>query len=333
MNKYLVIKACAGIGNRIYTITRAMEIATLQNRILVVDWSDGQFAPKNVNAFNYFFEIINFPHAKEIPDVTGLTVYPPVWKIEIKSAIYDVFYVVEPVISSFKKLPLALLKVFKLQKLHGYWISKAVTEKRNLIWFLKNMFSSKSFPYGEYYFKNRDEDILVYVEFSPQFNETLFLNHISLKKEFLNKVDNFCTQHLVSEKCIGIHIRYTDKKPEKEINGLLQHLMRDEFKDNSFFLATDSIEVQKKFMDEFGNRLIVYPKFLPQTNGDGLHQYALYKNDESIMLQITEESILDMWILSRCALFYYQGNSTFSQISKTLHANKNKCIDWFSLKA
>ena len=74
--------------------------------------------------------------------------------------------------------------------------------------------------------------------------------------------------------------------------------MRDEFKDNSFFLATDSIEVQKKFMDEFGNRLIVYPKFLPQTNGDGLHQYALYKNDESIMLQITEESILDMWIFN-----------------------------------
>lgn len=329
--KYLIVKGCAGIGNRLYTITRAMEIAKLQNRILVVDWSDGQFAPKNVNAFYHFFDIKDFPHAKHLPDIAPLSVYPKIWKTEINNSIYDVFYVVEPVLNIFKKLPFTLLRVLKLKKLHGYWISKTIAEKKTLAWFLKNMVSSNTFPNGEYYYQNKKEDVLVYVEFFPPFNEELFLNHISLKNKFLQKVNVFCAKYNVSEKFIGVHIRSTDKKPKKEVNRLLQYLMNDKLKNSFIFLATDNIEVQEKFNEVFGNRLILYPKFLPNTDGDGLHQYALYKKDESMMLQITEESLMDMWILSRCETLYYQGNSTFSHIAKALHTNKSKCIDWFNL--
>lgn len=41
--KYIVLKACAGLGNRLVTLSNAIDYSLKNNRTLYVDWSDGLF--------------------------------------------------------------------------------------------------------------------------------------------------------------------------------------------------------------------------------------------------------------------------------------------------
>ena len=51
MDKYLVLKGCAGIGNRFITLMKAIQYAKLSRRIIYVDWGDGMFDNVGNNIF------------------------------------------------------------------------------------------------------------------------------------------------------------------------------------------------------------------------------------------------------------------------------------------
>jgi len=44
MEKYLVLKGCAGLGNRLITLLKAIQYCKKTGRRLYVDWADGMFA-------------------------------------------------------------------------------------------------------------------------------------------------------------------------------------------------------------------------------------------------------------------------------------------------
>ena len=74
--------------------------------------------------------------------------------------------------------------------------------------------------------------------------------------------------------------------------------------------------------------MIELPKLMPDVKSGGMHLWAKYNDQLHEAGRILEESVMDMWLLSKCEYLLYQGNSTFSLISKTLHSNKNKVVDW-----
>ena len=39
--KYLILKGCAGLGNRIFSILNAISYSKKTGRKLIIDWSDG----------------------------------------------------------------------------------------------------------------------------------------------------------------------------------------------------------------------------------------------------------------------------------------------------
>lgn len=55
--KYLVLKGCAGLGNRFITLMKAINYAKVSGRTLYVDWSDGMFGALGKNAFSEYFDI------------------------------------------------------------------------------------------------------------------------------------------------------------------------------------------------------------------------------------------------------------------------------------
>lgn len=55
--KYLVLKGCAGLGNRLITLMGAIRYCERTQRILYVDWADGMFDQEGQNAFTQYFEL------------------------------------------------------------------------------------------------------------------------------------------------------------------------------------------------------------------------------------------------------------------------------------
>lgn len=57
MERYVILKGCAGLGNRFITLMKALQYSKLSGRKLCVDWCDGMFAAVGVNAFDEYFEL------------------------------------------------------------------------------------------------------------------------------------------------------------------------------------------------------------------------------------------------------------------------------------
>jgi hypothetical protein len=324
MEKFLIVKGCAGLGNRLYTISNAINYAKLTNRTLLIEWNDGQFSKKGTNAFYDFFnllEIKNIQSITEIPNLDNKSVFPKVWKNLLKTNLYDNFESAS--ISLFSKLPARLNKYIKpLSMRSGYYRHKENSNKNDF----QNLISKKNFIAGGNYSKDYNEDIVVFVDFSPKYYEAIIRNNINLVDSFQNKITTFSLKHTLNKNGIGVHIRYTDKKPDASFDILYSQIDKLNTSDKKLFLSTDNLEIQEMMMIKYPN-IIIYPKFLPKEQLEGLHQWALYNNKEDEKLRLFEESIIDMWLLSECSHLIYQANSSFSQTSRILKNNVN-CYPW-----
>ena len=54
-NRFLIIKGCAGIGNRLLTIKDGILYAAKNNLTIYVDWSDGWHLNEGHNSFYEFY--------------------------------------------------------------------------------------------------------------------------------------------------------------------------------------------------------------------------------------------------------------------------------------
>ena len=90
-DKYLILKGCAGLGNRLFTIFSALSYCELSNRKLFIDWSDGQFGNKNKNVFRDYFFIDHPLYIEKLPlDINQTNdIYPKLWIGNLSKSIYD----------------------------------------------------------------------------------------------------------------------------------------------------------------------------------------------------------------------------------------------------
>lgn len=326
--KYLVVKGCAGLGNRLFTICAAIDFAIKTSRILVIDWTDGQFGIKGENVFNKYFKIQGIktlPNLTDIPNFQSLSCYPEVWQKHPEYGVYNAF--LEARHKLLGKLPSQLLVTKKLKMLKGFWLTiEKKTVPKSVIAFCWELFNNENLPFGNSLSLNHSEDVVFYVDFVPQMNEQVFFKHLKLKNDIEEKIKQFADSNQLSVDCIGVHVRFSDKKPDNTIESLFAKITSIGV-DKTIFLATDNSLIVEKFKQKF-KKVIQYPKFQPAIGNNGLHQWALYNNKIEHAQQILKESIIDMWLLSKCEYLVYQGNSSFSRISKLLHIDAQKTLDW-----
>jgi len=312
--KYLIVKGCAGLGNRLVTIFSAIKYCEKTKRKLIIDWTDGQFDLKGINAFEKCFELnfINFVEEIEADELHNLSHSSNLFRDNKQAGVYDLYF--DKHYTFLLKLPYKLFINEYLRKIRRRWQP------------IKNGNYFNSIAYGSDLNYNHKEEILYFIDFLPQNNYFELPKYIKPKDHLQLKISNFTTEKNLKN-AIGIHIRNTDKKPNSDISKFVKQLA-NKFKDESVFLSTDSKSVESIFESYFPEKLILYPKHIPELNNEGLHQWALNNNKNELKYLMFEESIIEMFLLSKCRILFYQGNSTFSNISRVYHLNSKNCHDW-----
>lgn len=339
--KYLVLKGCAGLGNRLISLMRAIKYSNSTNRTLFVDWDDGMFGNRGENAFYSLFELSNVSYTKEKQEIlrmydSGCSCYPKdLRRDEIVKEAVHMFKVVTPYVSRFIPYKYFGNWLFrgKMTYIMGLQsLQRSGNGVNTYFEVVKNINRGDNMPMGGVLKKNKKDDIVMFYDARPIVNIENIAQYISPVKDILLLIDEYAKRYNIKES-IGVHVRYTDKKPLFFLSRLYK-MMDKLLEDNPsqrIFLCTDNHDIVDIFKEKYGDNVFQTDKYLPDSAGKGIHNYARENLDWETKNRMAIECIMDMWLLSRCKVLYWQGNSSFSYISKYLKNDPNTTINWMSL--
>lgn len=336
MEKFLLLKGCAGLGNRLLTLICAAEYAKSTKRTLIIDWNDGLYFPNDFNFFNEYFKLngIDYlaPHKnqlKELFEKEPGSFYPVNFKNEPEKDLYEDFvHTIHPLaLKAHAKLP----KVGVFEKLGGIWIDNKSGNrkvKKDLFSYLTYCMSKNSFPVGGNFVKKKNQDVVVFADYTPVVSNESILNLFELQRDISEKISSIANNLNLNE-CVGIHVRSTDLKPTKAISTLIEKIKKD-FPNEPIFLATDNPSVQQSFNENFKD-VRVLAKNLPEESELGSHQTHLKDQKYLNAKEIFENGLIDMILLSKVKNLIFQGNSTFSIFSSQLRNGENS-LNWLKFE-
>jgi len=340
--KVLWLKGCAGLGNRLISIDNAIKYAKKSHRTICIDWSDGMFGAQGHNVFTDFFEVCDIPYLSDVKVAAdmladGCSRYPsmldadncnlPVYAERQSKGLFNAYF---PFLSRLRGYKY-LMSSFRLHTF-GYLLglpSFQACDKTQMSWFkaFSQRNDGKNMPMGGNLSLSLDEDIVLYADFRPMTNMSDVLKHVRLHQDFLNKI-NTIADDLGIRDAVGVHVRFTDKKANGSFDNLFAKLAKEK---RPVFLCTDNEEIVQLFKDNVSYGLVLYQKYIPKVTDGGIHIWASQMNDQELKYKMFEDSIIEMWLLSMTYTLYWQGNSSFSYISKLLMSDNHKCIDWTTL--
>lgn len=127
------------------------------------------------------------------------------------------------------------------------------------------------------------------------------------------EVERFCQVHSIDKTIIGVHCRGTDFESNgSQIQSYITHMSAY---DGKFFICSDSLEYEESIKQIFGDRVIFRRKnsYVYKENPSNGWTNNVQTPKESV-----QESLIDLYILSRTNLQIYNKNSTFADIALAL---------------
>jgi hypothetical protein len=293
-NKYLVVKAKGGMGNRMLCAVTGILYGQLTGRKTVIDWRDESYSTDGTNAFPKFFSCPNVYSATLLPEHGS--VRPNVWANE-------------------------------LHKSMDSMIGERDTSKHSSIFIHRKY--SVDVRRTDY-----QEDIIVFWYYTGRINclkghlnnhnsgfaslssdkiiRKVLLDQMPLSGEVRQRIEDFKSAAGWPSKIIGVHIRYTDMKTDLACyERALQRFLQQE-PNAHIFLSTDNQQINDDYRRRFKN-VFSTPKWFPD-NSSAMHQNAACP--DRVINGI--ESLVDMYLLADCDYLIYPGGSTFSSISRCL---------------
>lgn len=282
--RYLVIKAKGGLGNRMLSAVTGLIYADLSGRVPVIDWRDGVYAPVGTNAYPLLFDT---PITRDPADFDGATdVMPAVWsgqmKIEPRQIIEDNFPQHHSTAHGYRKLCVDVARLDHPAEVAVYWsyVSKIPRLKRHLA--------------RDARFRGKSLD-----DIAADYLKRYFTPNARVRSDVARFLDP------LPRPIIGAHLRYTDMLgPLDRLKAMLGR-KRAELPGAPIFLATDSAKAQANIMGDFEG-VRVTPKYLPE---DGSHLHLGHAGVD--MTFEAENAMIDMWVLGGCDHLIYAKNSTF----------------------
>lgn len=334
--KVLWLKGCAGLGNRLYTLSAALEYAKKTQRKLFVDWTDGQFASKGDNAFFKAFELknIDYIHTIEDIDYCNASIFPPEWYSNPTGGVYDFYKMIVPEKNIFQKIPIKYLPRGNLRKIYGYWRSKSLWDKvqKSKLNLVPIILRNKNVPMGDHYAYGLEEDIVIYIDYCPPLRAVELKLHVNISPRITEIVNQFIDKNSTPGNLVGVHVRNTDKKPPQDIGDLISYLRGEKYRSKTILLCSDHPDTEELFKTRLDN-VITFTKKSQRDNVLPPHRIS-YSDDSVDKTQLLDDSLIDMFLLSACDELLYQGNSSFSNISRALSVNENQvAYDWLKVVA
>jgi len=338
--KILVIKGTGGLGNRLRTLASAIQYAKTSDRAIYVDWRDGVYAKEGENAFDRYFELDGVERVENIDWTKEKSFFP---------SIYSVIPPEEPLVKYFsekltpnryvRKIVDATLDILQRRmpisdKFDNVLCNASIRIKSYVLRdeYKKLWNKPENFPIGSHLARNISEDVVVYADGAPQYSAKLMQNCIHLQGWIQKKVDDFVAVNRINEKSVGIHIRGEGKKCIGDIERSIKKLRKfvDTHDVNKLYVCTDNADIEKMFVEEFGEMVIMQKKQLPQLEeGEtGIHAHAWHSKESELIDMMAEEAIIDMFALAQTTYLFWHAGSTFSEISKVYHHNRKNVKPW-----
>ncbi|MEA5466546.1 hypothetical protein [Leptothoe sp. PORK10 BA2] len=292
MDKYLLVKGTAGLGNRIFALVTAILYARISGRILAVDWRDSYYSSDGQNVFFDLFELQNTPFIKTIPEAASI--YPWRWLGRMDESIGQA---IAKDVELLDTMGQAVLRKYaydvrKVNYPEDIVIAAGYNEEIDR---LRPAFS------GEYqHFKKSPKGSI--------FRET-FHRHLRLAPAIQDRIESFKRQHFTDQPTIGIHIRQSDKAISYPWykRALANHVER--YPNSRIFLATDNRDVETEISSLYPHVSVV-DKWLPppgvkahgNTTCPDLKEHAI-------------EALLDLFLLTSCNHLIYSRTTSFGLLA------------------
>ena len=284
--RFLIIKAKGGFGNRMLSATTGIVLARISGRTPVVDWRDGEYLPRGKNSYPLLFEDPVGVDPSLFDTRTDVT--PSIWSGRLASHPTDVIsqsypnshrspfvyhklsinlrnpgVSVEPVAVFWSYLP----KLLRLRRQ-----AKRVTEFRGMVM----------------------DDV----------TRTVLEEHFTPNERVRAQVEAVLDG--LSSPTIGVHVRYTDRKVS--LTRIMREVrrLRSSVPQSAIFLATDNANVRDAFCREFANVHSIDKAF--GDNDNSLHEGVVLDDP----LREAENALVDMWALAHCDWLVHSRHSTFS---------------------
>ncbi|MGB3695082.1 MAG: nodulation protein NodZ [Spirulinaceae cyanobacterium] len=298
-DKFLLLKAKSGMGNRILNLLGGILYSQITNRKIVVDWSDGVYSRKSLNVFPYLFSLKNVASATEVPDTDS--VFPYMWTGNLHNNIgvalknnhlpNQDWFTRNPITWSTSRIDFACTD-YQEKVLVNWSYFSDINRMRKL---LKGPF--KKFSYLN------EKNIQKY----------LFTEHLCVSKEIQERV-NFFKESYFRSKNIGVHIRWTDRRTSfDEYQEIIDSIIKDNV-ETSIFLATDNSLVQDYFVKIYGDKILLQEKWFPDKNSAILHLH--YNKDCPDKLENAYQALVDMYLLANCDYLVCNQTSTFALVAE-----------------
>lgn len=292
MDKYLLVKGTAGLGNRIFALVTAILYARISGRVLAVDWRDRYYSSNGENVFFDLFEIKKTPFIETIPE--SASIYPNLWQGRMDESISQV---IAKDVGLLNTMGQAVLRKYAYDVRNlGYSeeivIGTGYTEEIDR---LRSVFSD------EYrHFKNTSKGII--------FRET-FHQHLRLTPAIQERIESFRRQNFADRPTIGIHIRQSDKAISYSWykRALAHHVER--YPNAQIFLATDNRDVETEISGLYPNVSMV-DKWLP-TPGVKAHGNKTCPD----LKEHAIEALLDLFLLTSCDHLIYSRTTSFGLLA------------------
>ena len=293
MEKTILIKAKAGLGNRILATLTGMTFGLFCQRRILVDWADGAYAAPNVNAFPRLFAspIV----ASDELDPQWLNVAPPIWRGQVDQQVVDLITRHDPKRFSdptiYRKYCCDLSTLQHPEDVIVFWSYLPKFQR------IRRHFRG---DFAQY--RNASEQRIIH---------DLMARFMPLRQQISDEIAAFAQAEFKTP-MIGVHVRYTDiQSPLKPIHRAIAKF-HAEVPSAGIFLATDNRAIEDAFKNQYPN-VVVTPKWLPYP-GEQLHYNTGNADPETSAI----EALKDIYLLSRANYLVYPGRSTFSYLSRCL---------------
>jgi hypothetical protein len=303
-DKYLVVKAKGGMGNRMLCAVTGILYGQLSGRLTIVDWRDRTYSNDGSNTFSRFFD-----SQQVLPEIIlpkNAAIRPDIWTGQLHKTVGKMIGEHDPnkhnSIFIHRKYSVDVRKLEYDEDILVFWYYTG--RIRALKAHLRN--SDRGFA-------GLDSDGIV---------RKVLLEQMKLGDEVRKRIDDFKSATGWPDTVIGLHIRYTDMRTNLAHyeRALLRLLEREP--SAHIFLATDNRQVSVDYHRRFKN-VFSTPKWFP----DGLS--PMHRNStcpDKVLNGI--EALVDMYLLADCDYLIYPGGSTFSQIARLLsNISRENIID------
>lgn len=310
-DKYLIVKAKGGMGNRMLCAITGILYGQITGRLTIIDWRDAAYSNNGSNTFSRFF---NDPHV--FPETIlpkNATVRPDIWTSQLDKSVSTMISKHDPNKHSsiwiHRKYSIDVRKLDYAEDIVVLWhyTGRIKTLKAHL----QN--SDRSFA-------GLDSDGIV---------RKVLLEQMTLSNEVRQRIDTFKSAIGWPAKVIGLHIRHTDMKTNlARYERALQRFLRRE-PNAHIFLATDNRQISQEYHSQYKN-VFSTRKWFPDDLSP-MHQNSACP--DKVLNGI--EALVDMYLLADCDYLVYPGASTFSRLARLLSKTRGENvidIEWFNLR-